>query len=86
MCADVAPPTPPSYSVASCTTTLAAALSVLLSALTVVSFGVIAGGTWWTAQAMHRLTDRVPVAAVLCTSDPLVQPFGASLQLDACPS
>ena len=53
----------------------------LVSLAAVTSLGVIAGGSFWTAQSMYRITDNQhKVRTHLCSNT-----VGNSMGLDACP-
>lgn len=46
-------------------------LALLLSLVAIASLGVIAGGAFWTAQSMYRITDKHHTMKVkFCTSSP----------------
>ena len=42
----------------SCARACGACLALLLSLVAIAALGVIAGGTFWTAQSMYRVTDN----------------------------
>ena len=55
-----------------CASVCSGCLMFLISLIAVASLGVIAGGAFWTATAMHRVTDgnKEAVASRLCICTP----------------
>ena len=51
-----------------CLQTCSACLMLIVSMISIASLGVIAGGAWWTAQSLSRLTEGDDMITLVTSS------------------